>query len=186
LQSSIRLLKLLDEKSPLVQDYIWAEKNLGNLVPMEVVLTVPPEKRRSAGERADESGDRLVNQYRMTMLERLQMVRKVVAHVERLPAVSRTLSVATFAPTESTAESASVRRAEDYNTNESLEDRRESFRDYLQMELDAAGEIEPDSRELWRISARVTALQDIDYGQFTAALSQEVEPVLLAYRQSRR
>ncbi len=179
IESTVRLLKLLDEKSDLVQDYTWVEHHMANLVPMEVVLTVPPEKCRSGDEHAEEDGQ----QYKMTMLERMGLVRRVLTRIEDLDAVSRTLSASTFAPDESPNASAAVRRGEDYTTNESLEDSRESLRDYLQIERDPAGKTADDNRELWRISARVTALRDIDYGQFTEQLREEVEPVLAAYRQ---
>ncbi len=179
IESTVRLLKLLDSKADLIQDYTWVEHHMANLVPMEIVLTVPPEKCRSGDQHAEEDGQ----QYKMTMLERLAMARRVLERIEELPAVSRTLSVSTFAPDESQNTSAAVRRGEDYTKNESVEDSRESLRDYLQIERDHEGHTGPGSRELWRISARVTALKDIDYGQFTEELREEVEPVLTAYRQ---
>jgi predicted RND superfamily exporter protein len=37
--------------------------------------------------------------------------------------------------------------------------------------------------ELWRVSARVKALGDLDYGLFVEQLKQRVEPVLAAYRE---
>ncbi|MBN2477399.1 MAG: MMPL family transporter [Pirellulales bacterium] len=37
--------------------------------------------------------------------------------------------------------------------------------------------------ELWRVSARVWALGDVDYGKFVDELRAQVEPVLAAYRQ---
>lgn len=179
LQSSIQLLKLLDENSDLIQDYAWAEEHLGNLVPMEVVITIPPELQRSAEEHAEEDG----KDYKMTMLERLGLIRRLQDRVESLPQVSRTLSVSTYAPEESQNVSAAVRRGNDYTVNKNLEDNRESFRDYLQQERTADGQIIPGGRELWRLSARVTALQDIDYGQFDDELRQQIEPVLTTYRQ---
>jgi predicted RND superfamily exporter protein len=179
LQSSIQLLKLLDEKSDLIQDYAWAEEHLGNLVPMEVVITLPPEQLRSAEEHAEEDD----KQYRMTMLERLALIRRLQDRVESLPEVSRTLSVSTYAPEESQNVSAAVRRGNDYTVNKNLQENRESFRDYLQHERTPDGQVLPSGRELWRLSARVTALQDIDYGQFDGQLREEIEPVLVAYRQ---
>jgi uncharacterized protein len=177
LKSQVRLLKLLDDKADLVQDYTWVEKHLGNLVPMEVVLTIPPEKFRAAGEAADEDGQ----QYRMTLLERLGLVRKIVARIEALDEVSKALSAATLAPSESQGGTNAARSA-DYTTNKHLEDHRDSFRDYLQTERLPDGKITEESRELWRISSRVTALRDIDYGLFTDQLRVQVEPVVAAYQ----
>ena len=45
----MQLLKLLDEDARLIHDYAWLEEHLGNLVPMEVVLTIPPERRTRPG-----------------------------------------------------------------------------------------------------------------------------------------
>jgi predicted RND superfamily exporter protein len=177
LESSVRLLKLLDDKADLVQDYTWVENHMGNLVPMEVLLTIPPEKFRSGDELAEDG-----KQYRMTMLERLSLLRKIVARIEALDEVSRTLSAATLAPDKSQRSAGVGAQAENYATNKNLEEHRNSFRDYLQMQQLADGEVAPTSCELWRISARVTALRDIDYGLFTDQLRRQVEPVLAAYR----
>lgn len=177
LESSVQLIKLLDQDSDLVQDYIWVEKNMGYLVPLEVVVAVPPEQQRTGDEHAEADGQR----YRMTFIERLGMVRRVLARIESLGSVSRTLSAATLAPDESQQTSAAARRAEDYTTNKNLEEHRRSFRDYLQTER-IAGKSGPESRELWRVSARVTALKDIDYGHFTNELRKQVDPVLQTYR----
>ena len=116
---------------------------------MEVVITFPPEELRSAEEHAEEDGQR----YRMTMLERLGLIRRLKDRVESLPEVSRTLSVATYAPEESQNVSSAVRRGNDYTVNKNLQTNRDSFRDYLQLERTSDGQIIPNGRELWRLSA---------------------------------
>jgi predicted RND superfamily exporter protein len=176
LESSVRLLKLLDDEADLVLDYTWVEHHMGNLVPMEVILTMPPEKFRAGDEHPEAE-----QQYRMTFLERMNLLRKVIARIEALDEVSRTLSAATFAPAESEQTSGNAAIGENFTTNQNLEQHRDSFRDYLQMER-INGKVVPASCELWRVSARVTALRDIDYGLFTDQLRVQVEPVLAAYR----
>ena len=54
IETRVQLLKLLDEDTDLIHDYAWLEENIGNLVPMEVVITVPPERCRTAEEHAEE------------------------------------------------------------------------------------------------------------------------------------
>ena len=43
-----------------------------------------------------------------------------------------------------------------------------------------------DQSELWRISLRLGALDDIDYGRFVDELKETIEPVLAAYQYRRQ
>ena len=61
----------------------------------------------------------------------------------------------------------------------SLEDLKQI--DYLQMEKGT----DPNPTELWRISLRVAALSDVDYGNFIYTLREAVQPVLHAYETRR-
>lgn len=179
IKTSVQLLKLLDDGCDLVADYTWLEANLGNLVPMEVVVALDADQLRAPDEVAVAPDG--APRYRMTMHERAQLVAKLQAAVESLGPVSRALSAATFAPQPSAAgSSASARRAVEFTVSEALEDSRDALAEHLQREVGPDGK--PTGRELWRVSARVTALADIDYGQFVDALRRGVEPVLDAYR----
>ncbi len=185
--TSVQLLKLLDEDTRLIHDYAWLESNLGNLVPMEVILTVPPEKLRTADEHAEADG----KQYRMTMLERLDLMREIQTRIEQFPEISRVMSVATFTPESTNTGIGSADRSADYAKNKSLEEHRGKLLagDYLRLEhLPKSNE--ETGRELWRVSARVAALGNddnenggIDYGEFVDELKAAVDPVLLAYQQ---
>jgi predicted RND superfamily exporter protein len=199
--TSVQLLKLLDEDARLIHDYAWLEKNLGNLVPMEVILTVPPERLRTAEELAEADG----KQYRMTMLERLELMREIQRGIEQLPEISRVLSVATFTPQSTQSGIGAADTSTDFAKNKSLEEHREQLfsGDYLRRERvlppkppagtsplaepqTAAAESQRlTGRELWRISARVAALAEdnagVDYGQFVDELRASVDPVLLVY-----
>ncbi len=185
--TSVQLLKLLDPDTRLIHDYAWLESNLGNLVPMELVLTVPPEKIRTADEHAEADG----KQYRMTMLERLDLMREIQSRIESFPEISRVMSVATFTPESTNTGIGGADRSADYAKNKSLEEHRDKLLsgDYLRMEEDKKTK-EETGRELWRVSARVAALGDdnnenggIDYGQFVEELKDAVDPVLVAYQQ---
>ena len=172
MESSVQVLKLLDPSSRLIANYAWIEKNLGNVVPMELVITIPAESCRGSTDHAEASG----RQYRMTMLERLQLIRRLTSRIERMSAVSRTMSVATFGPGTTDPRTA-------YTVNQSLEEYRLRFDEYLKIEdlpLDKRGASR--QRELWRITTRVSALQNVDYGVFASQLEGEVEPLLDAYR----
>ncbi len=180
LDASVHLISLLDPKADLIGDYTWLEKHLGNLAPVEVVLTAPPERLRAAHQSAEQDGQ----QYRLTMLERVQMVREIHRRIEALPAFGGVLSAATFAPP-----AAARGRTTGYVTNKNLEHSRKLLLDgdYLSLEQ-LPGAPERTGRELWRIRARVAALpaddgSDSDYAERIQQLKDAVDPVLLAYQQ---
>ncbi len=177
--TSVQPLKLFDKRADLIHDYAWLESHLGNLAPLELVLTVPSEKRRSTEEHAEQDG----RQYRMTMLERLDMLREIQLRMEALPEISGALSAATFALENSDS-------GVD-GKNKSWEERRNALLagDYLRLERMPNSNYE-SGRELWRISARAAALsaphdnsRAIDYGQLLQQLKSAIDPVLVAYEQ---
>ncbi len=49
-RTSIDLMKLFDSRSRILTDYHWLEEHLGNLVPIEIVLSFKPEARLAFGE----------------------------------------------------------------------------------------------------------------------------------------
>lgn len=179
--TSVQLLGLLDDGCQLITDYTWLEDNLGNLVPMEVIVALDSEQLRSPEDPAiDPAAGPETARYRMTMYERSQLSKTLQARIESLPEISRALSAATFAgEPQDTGGSASFRHGIEYATSEKLEEARESLSEYLTLE-ETDGE--ETGRELWRVSARVTALGEVDYGQFVADLKGQVEPVLDAYK----
>lgn len=177
MKSSVKLIKLLDSQSDLVQDYAWLEQHLGNLVPMEVVIAVPEEMRRGVNDHPEADGEH----YAMSTVERLRLIRRIGQHIEALPAVSRTLNAATFSPGELDSRSSSNRRTHDYVVSEAIDENRDTLHEFLTWEKLDPPDLD-SQRELWRASARVAALDDIDYGEFVRDLRNTVEPVLDAYR----
>lgn len=179
IETSVQLLKLLDKDVDLIHDYAWFEEHLGNLVPMEVVVALDEDQRRSRDELAEDDSD----QYRMTIVERMRMVERIGDRLETLEPISRAISAATFGPTDRSSAMASDRRATDFVVNKALEENRGALREYLTKEVENRGDTpKEDARELWRISARVAALDDIDYGEFVKTIRSQVEPVLRVYR----
>ncbi len=188
IETSVQLLKLFDEDADIIRDYAWLEANLGNLVPMEVVLTLDPAQICS-GEREDDPEENGMC-YRMSPAERVAMIRRFHEVVESLPDIGKAMSVATF-----------VRDIGDYKgparfaaeavLNRQMEDSREALNDYLKQErrfVDGDVTDEYTGREIWRISARARALDDaqgeeMDYGTFIHELREAVDPLVLAYRQ---
>jgi uncharacterized protein len=184
LGAQVQILKLLDHNSDLVQDYAWFERHIGNVVPMEVVLTMPEERLRSADEHAEHDGQ----QYRLTMLERLELLRQISQRLEAFPQISRAMSAANFAPAATETGLTGADRRGDYGKNKLLEYHRDRLLagDYLRMEH-AAGDQRLTGRELWRLNARVAAMpsdgEPADYGKLLDQVKQAVEPVLWSYQQ---
>jgi predicted RND superfamily exporter protein len=139
-------------KTELLQEYQWLEQHLGALVPMELVL------------RMDDS------QCQLSMLERMELVERVQQQIEALPIVGGTLSAVTMAQElpgdhwlrRSTVNKALVRHRDDFVRAH-----------YLSRE---------GNTDLWRISLRVEANNDVDYGVFVQDIRNRVEPLLAAQR----
>jgi predicted RND superfamily exporter protein len=170
IQTSVHLMRLFPPDAKILADYKWLEENLGDLVPMEIVLKIDPEKSN------------------LTFLERMELVEKVQNRLREIPEVGGVLSAITFAP--------KLPRPEDFKrapglggvfeklagvrnkyklarnvTSQNLEKHRDEYieGDYLADE---------DGKELWRISARVGALKDVDYGMFLYEIPKHVQPAL--------
>src|SRR5262249_52417226 len=90
----------------------------------------------------------------------------------------RSMTAATFSPPMPQAKGDNFTFARRGATNARLEAHRQEFfkSEYLRMDKE-------DNSELWRISVRVGALQDVDYGEFINELKCAVEPVLAAQRE---
>ena len=182
LNTSIQLLKLFDKDAKIIRDYRWLEANVGKLVPMELIVGVDKKLQYNTAEKpASDSNTESIAQhnhekYEYSFLERFELVAHVQNAVEDVfgPAgqdvVGRALSAATFAPPirdPLDRERLTINRKLEQNRARYLQDQ------YLAMDT--------DDSELWRISVRLGALNDVDYGQFVSQLKRVVEPVLMAY-----
>ncbi|MBN1588956.1 MAG: MMPL family transporter, partial [Pirellulales bacterium] len=161
IQPSIKLMKLFSPEARILADYGWLEKHLGPLVPMEVVIRLDRDKTKD-----------------MSFAQRMRLARDVEYVVEHeLEPVGGALSAATFAPDLGKTKfkwSVFDRAGEKARSNK-LEAHREDFADYLRVD-------EKTNEELWRVSARVDALSDLDYGEFVNELRTVVEPEIQYYR----
>ncbi len=148
-ETSIQIMRLFSPETPIIASYSWLEEKLGALVPMEVVLRFDARDKSS-------------------MAQRLALVKQVQSRLAELPDVRGSLSAATFAPPLPKGTSASLRS---FMVNRRLKQAHEQFAKsgYL-----AVG----NGEELWRISLRVNAVRDIDYGVFQHELEAAVNPLL--------
>ena len=156
LTTSVKLTNFFSPKSRVIADYRWLEENLAPLVPIELVLRLPED---------DNS---------VRMVDRVALTAKVQLALKSLPAVEGAISAATFAPKiphgggmRQLVERKLIDKELRHNTDDLL----------------ASGYVGTDgAHQLWRISARVNALNDLDYGLFLDNLRNVVEPVLDDFR----
>jgi hypothetical protein len=155
--------------SKVARDSTWFERHVGNVVPLDIVLTMPAERLREAAEQAEQDGQ----QYRLTLAEQLELVGEVSRRLDAYPQLSAPLSAATFASTTSTT---------------SIRDRLLSG-DFVRLEHNPSGE-RLTGRELWRLSTRVARRSEsgkaVDIGQVHADVRLAIDPVLWSYQQRDR
>lgn len=197
LKSNVHLLKMFDADSKIINDYAWLEQNLGKLVPMELVVRVDPKVTAPLAtaakqeEGADEDApaektpsleEQLVQYNFLERMEIADYVQKAIVAefgAEGQEILGQGMSAATFAPPipEPGTGRAAITRGV---VNRKLEQHRDEFlhSDYLRLDKSP----QHAGSELWRISLRLGALNDVDYGEFVNDLKSVVEPVLSAVR----
>ena len=184
---SVQLLKLFDGQAKIIRDYEWMEENFGKLTPMEMVVKVAPETalpdRQQRIEHPPESvAERNHQKYQLTLLERVELVESIQLAVEEVfgdagqDVIGQGMSAITFAPELPPAGSRTVRST----TNSLLEQSVQQLMDEDYLAYESLSETEKN--ELWRISLRLGALNDVDYGEFVTSLKSVVEPIEMAYQ----
>ncbi|MBN2292770.1 MAG: MMPL family transporter [Pirellulales bacterium] len=157
--TTISLMKLFSPEAKILADYEWLEDNLGPLVPLEVVIRIENDKCN------------------LDMAQRMRLARDIEEAVEfELDEVGEALSAATFAksPGKTRFVRGRMQAAFDRTYSKAVDKHRDQLREYLCVD-------EEKGEELWRISARVEALGDIDYGAFMKHLEAVVDPILEEY-----
>ena len=157
-----------------------------------------PEEREKKADDLVVEYDRLAYERSYSMLERVELSHRVRTEVERffgpdgLGYVGSGMSTDVFTPLHRI--DSSVESLTRKHFSGSLYDKRSDMRgqDYLavqgisnldeeQREIDR-NDPERFGREMWRVSIRLAALSDVDYGEFIGDLKSVVEPILTAYR----
>ena len=157
IETTVNLHDMFVADSPVIQDYEWIQQHIGPMVPVDVVLHIP---------RSDDSG----------ILERMQLVERIRQDIAGMEIVGGTLTAATFGPKVPFGSSVTdtLRRT---ILKRKLERHRGDFEKLRFLY------IEPDE-ELWRISVRVVAQTQVDYGLFLDELEERVAPLLKSQESS--
>jgi predicted RND superfamily exporter protein len=204
IETTVQLLKLFDKDAKVLQDYRWMEENIGRLVPMEIVLSVDPDAlnpiaaaaKKKSGD-ADKSAptgvgkvgskkqlgseeEQLLADLRFDFLERMELSQRIRQNLENAfgprgkDVVGAGMSTDVFVPLFLQKSQLGGLRRRTFN-NEIGTHRQELLRSSDTLRLD------DDGSELWRVSIRLAALNNVDYGRFVNELKTVVEPILSAY-----
>lgn len=168
-ETSVQIMRLFDDKAKILADYRWLEQNLGPLAPVEIVVRFAAECPLSFGER-------------MTVVQAMQH------RVTAAPHVGSALSAATFTPTRDDAQQTAARQfansalgraTKALTGGRPLAARVQDVRlERRRDDLLRTGFLREDGEaELWRITARVAALEDVDYYQFEQNVRHTVAPL---------
>jgi predicted RND superfamily exporter protein len=153
-ETSIKILRFFRPDTEIVRSYEWLESNMGDLVPMEVVL-------------------RIDNDSPLNTLERMELVAEVQQAIEALPAVSSTISVVNFA-----SDLPSRRNWPDVSWSARRGTLNRNYSRKLDRFVDTNYLALAEHEQLWRVSLRISSLSDVDYGEFIHTLEKQVQPLL--------
>jgi predicted RND superfamily exporter protein len=148
LEASVKLQNRFASRAKIISDYQWLESNLGPLVPMEVVLRFGPENK-------------------LSLWQKMRMVKSVEHAVKQTTAVNATLSVATFEPYMPKGS----RFRDEFERKSKLNKWTDEFPRFVDANLVSI----VGDESYWRISLRVAALNNIDYGDFLETVSSNVD-----------
>jgi len=182
-RTSVRIDTLFRADSDVIRDYAWIERTVGPLVPIEIIV------RFAAG--CD-----------MRPGERLDLVQAIESRLAGVGGVSGVVSAASFLPEPSgpglllaaTRKAVAARQLERSFTGD---DAMKYVRNVAAAEVASAADAAkstPDfaapapaaSDQLWRVTARVPALRDIDYGDLLDLVRAEIGPLVQAAGGPRR
>jgi predicted RND superfamily exporter protein len=183
-ESSVQLMRLFSPKARIREDYKWLERNLGPLVPMEILVRID-------GVPAVNGDAVAPDDCKLNFLERMELVGEIQKEIGGLDEVGSSLSTVTFGRSLEAGDGgdglggvagraiglgARTRRSV---LNRRLTAHRQDFLDgdYLR-EAHVVADGRERTQELWRISARVSAVKEVDYALFKADLQKKIDPIL--------
>ena len=151
LKASVKLQNRFASRTKIIADYRWLEDKLGPLVPMEVEVKFDPTVE-------------------LSRWQQMQIVQSIERTVKQSTAVNATLSAATFEPRVPSGRTVMGR----VNRQAKIDLWQESFGSLVDAKLVQVIE----GANYWRISLRVAALNDIDYGKFLETVTLNVNEQL--------
>jgi uncharacterized protein len=156
LQTSIRIETLFPHNSRIMQDYEWLEKHLGPLVPIEVLLTFDETCRMN---------DRL----------KMDLLWRINDSVQKHSSVHATTSALTIFPRLPSMESLPD-KMKAAMLNKAVHLARPAFHEMGTLRTTENGEV-------WRLTAHVSALEPLDYGEILGNVRNVVLEELYSQKQ---
>ena len=156
LQTSIRIETLFPHNSRIMQDYEWLEKHLGPLVPIEVLLTFDDTCRMN---------DRL----------KMDLLWRINDSVQKHSSVHATTSALTIFPRLPSMESLPD-KMKAAMLNKAIHLAKPAFQEMGTLRTTENGEI-------WRLTAHVSALEPLDYGEILGNVRKVVLDELYSQKQ---
>ena len=173
-QTETRVIRNFANDTRLIQDYRFIEENMSGISSVDTIIKFDRDSQKS-----------------LRFLQRLEVVRQIADGIRRHSQVSGAVCLADFQPVrEAPAESAGTRDRVLYNRRSSETEKRiksartADIRSFLTVAQEPADIHRPGDQmlnaegdELWRITAQVPALADVNYAVLTADLNQAVQSV---------
>lgn len=173
-QTETKVIRNFADETRLIRDYRYLEENLAGISSVETVIKFDRASQKS-----------------LRFLQRMEVVRQVANNLRQHPQVSGTVCLPDFQPVRETpAEDAGTREKVLFYRRSSETEKRikaastADVRSFLSVAGEAADLKEPGDgllnsagEELWRITAQVPALADVNYGQLTQEMNQAVQQV---------
>ena len=183
IKTSVQLIKLFDQQSNVVQDYVWMEKNLGKLVPMEIVVGFDKEVIENNEDLVAGEVNLRESHLKYSRVDRIDAAERIGDELDNAfgevgkDIVGKRLSIGAFLPF------GNVKKSQEFIINDELSRNRDTLykTGTFGMEFDEEAE-KNYGHEFWRISLRLGSLNDVDYGLFVSDLKRVVEPVLSAMK----
>lgn len=165
--ATARIHNMFSHDAKILKDYRWLERNVGPLVPIEVVIQLPkaPEEIGQQSEATAESGS--AQRFPYPMLDRIAVVRHLQQVILDVDGVESVMSLGKFAP----IISEKTRPLKKAAVNRVMTDRRPDFVEAALLQTEG-------KFDLWRISARVYAGDRLDFSALMKRIRNAVEPEL--------
>jgi len=156
-RTSVKVQNMFAPDTRTMRNYAWFEERIGPLVPVEVVLRFDPDCP-------------------LQMAERMELTARVHREIDAIDRIDGVMSPITFAPDVPPA--AGLRH---HIRRQLVERRFQARKDRI---VEARYLADSEEGELWRVSARIEALNDVPYRFFFDELRNAVEPLLAAQREA--
>ena len=168
LKTTVTLRGMFSPQAKVIQDYNFLERQIGGLIPIEIMLTV--KKQPAPGENTVAEKD-------MTLLQQLYVVKKVSDSLRNVESVDVVLSSLVFLPDLPSQRPTFAETAKRAAFNSILQSKRNRLEETLFFK-------EEDHAFHWRINLRIPAYLDKEYAPLLRHLKTTTTETLSRLKQS--